>query len=81
MIIREPKVLESKSRCETSYRLLEFDNGRFAIEWEPWYGEAYAVMYDDLKKTTEFIVGIRNTIESCKDVITRPVKDRIMGNF
>jgi hypothetical protein len=36
MIIHEPKTLDNFSRCETDYRLLEFKDGRFAIEWDGW---------------------------------------------
>jgi hypothetical protein len=59
MIITQPKELDTFSRCETDYSLLELHGGRFAIEWRPWHDSPYAILYDDLHKAAADFNALR----------------------
>jgi hypothetical protein len=59
MILHEPKRLDSFYRCETGYRLLEFSDGRFAIEWQTSDEGSYAILYDDIHKAADDFNALR----------------------
>jgi hypothetical protein len=82
MIIKEPKKLDSFSRCETDYRLLEFSNGRFAIEWHGWSDgiPAYAIMYDDIHKVVDDFNGLRMKKLSYRQIEERTAREDILDS-
>lgn len=47
LVIEGPSVINSFSRCECDYRLLDLGENLFAIEWAPYCEVPYAILYHD----------------------------------
>ena len=82
MILREPKRLDSFSRCETDYSLIEFDDGSVAIEWNSYNSgdPSYAIVYHDIHKAIDDFNGLRSRRLGYDEIVSRTAKEDVLDS-
>jgi hypothetical protein len=83
IIVWPPKWLESFTRCECDYHLLDLQDGRYAIEWAEHIcagGETYAIVYEMLDDAKDDFGKLRDRGLSYRAIEERTTPENILGN-